>query len=292
MIAVVVLVMLLGCVFFTGCLLLIMHGNNTDDEVGTLEEDGGGGGGDLLPVTDLRKSGAGAWRALGRIDWKTKNDVVTFQGEPALRVFYGKGSGTSHHSGEGGMGFDVAPRGLPGTSAMISFQVWFDTGWNFSGGGKLTGFKIGTGDASGGRHSTTGSSCRISFKEGGGAWMYVYPAKDLPQEDPAVSRTTGTGIGLFRENFPAGTFKVGQWNNVRLGVRLNTFDSGGNPNADGMAYLSVNDRSATLKRMRWSRSKDLLITAYMFSTFFGGSEPSLVDCNAYYRNFRFSPWTS
>jgi hypothetical protein len=241
-----------------------------------------------LPVTDLKKPKGGVWNT-GRIDWK-KSDVVDFQGEPAIKVFYGKGSGTSRHKGVGGLNFSSAPPGLPGTSAMMSFRVYFAPGWHFSNGGKLTGFHIGEGNASGGRHSPNASSCRISFKEGGGAWMYVYPPSNLKQDDPAVSRTTGTGIGMYREKFPPGTFKIGEWNDVKIAVKLNTIDAAGKPAADGMSYVQINDKSATLTGMRWRRSADLLIEHYNFATFFGGGDPSVKDVTAYYRNFRLGPW--
>ena len=254
---------------------------------------GGGGGGNNgsgnLPVNDLKKSGGGVWNVQGRIDWK-KGSVTTFQGEPVVRIVYGKGSGTSHHSGVGGIGFDCVPKGLPSSSAMMSFQVYFEPGWDFSGGGKLLGFRIGVGNSSGGEHSSTGASCRISFKKEGGAWMYVYPPENLAQVDPKLGRDYGTGIGLYQENFPPGTFKIGKWNDVKLAVRVNSFDGGGKPNADGMAYLEINGRSATLKQMRWSRSPDLIISAFNFTSFFGGSDPAKVDCASLFRNFNLSRW--
>lgn len=241
-----------------------------------------------MDVRDLKKTKGGAWNT-GRIDWK-KSDVVTFQGQPAVKVFYGKGSGTSRHKGIGGLNFSTTPKGLPGVSAMMSFQVYFEPGWDFSNGGKMTGFHIGEGAASGGRHSPNAASCRISFKKGGGAWMYVYPPSDLKQDRSDLSRVTGTGIGMYREKFPPGTFKIGQWNDMKVAVRLNTIDSSGKPAADGMAFVQVNDKSATLTGMRWRRSKDILIEHYNFATFFGGSEPSVKDVTAYYRNFVISPW--
>ena len=121
--------------------------------------------------------------------------------------------------------------------------------------------------------------------------MYVYPPSDLKQDKSELSRVTGTGIGMYREKFPPGTFKVGQWNDMKIAVRLNTIDSSGKPTAaDGMAFVQVNDRSATLTGMRWRRSKNLLIEHYNFATFFGGGDPSVKDVTAYYRNFVISPW--
>lgn len=289
---VLLLVVICMCMLISAILLGVYFYNTNNTTVETNSGDTGGdmGAGSMyLPVNDLKKNGGGAWNVQGKIDWK-KSSVTTFQDEPVVRIVYGKDSGNSHHSGVGGIGFECAPKGLPTTSAMMSFQVYFEPGWEWSGGGKLLGFRIGFGDSSGGHHSPTGASCRISFKKEGGAWLYVYPPENLPQKDPKLRRDDGSGIGLYQENFPSGTFRIGKWNDVKIAVRINTFDAGGKPNADGQAYLEINGRSATLKQMRWSRSPDLLISVFNFVSFFGGSDPATVECATLFKNFKLSRW--
>ena len=222
-----------------------------------------------------------------RVNWK-KSELDTFQGRPALRVFYGKGSGTSSDPGVGGMAFSVVPRGLPATAAKISVDVFFKDGWDWSKGGKIGGFFVGHGVASGYRHSDTGSSHRIMWQRDGGVISYVYPPGNLKQKDPAL-KADGHGIAYFKDLFPAGTLKVGKWNTLVLGVQMNTFTQG-KPNADGVAYLQVNGTTEVKNDIRWSRSPDLIITSYDFNTFFGGPDPATKDCTAYFRNFRMMPW--
>lgn len=240
-----------------------------------------------LRVEDLKVHGGGAWRLQHEPAWK-KSSVETFQGKPALRVFYGKGSGTSAHHGVGGMTFVAVPHGLPGTQALMAFEVYFEPGWDFSKGGKIGGFHIGNGVASGYRHSDTGSSHRIMWQRGGGAISYIYPPSNLAQVDPKLD-PEGHGIGYFADLFPAGTLKVGQWNSIEIGVKINSFTNG-KPNPDGVAVLTINGKTGVKRDIRWSRSPNLVISSFIFGTFFGGPDPAVVDCAAYYRNFAMLPW--
>lgn len=223
------------------------------------------------------------WNLRGRVNWK-KSGLDTFQGQPALRVFYGKGSGTSSDPGVGGVAFAAAPEGMGKREAHMSFEVWFDKGWKWSKGGKIGGWFVGHGNASGYRHSPTGSSHRIMWQRDGGAISYIYPPSDLKQEDPAL-RAEGHGIAFFKDIFPAGTLKVGQWNRISIGIKMNTFTKDGKPNADGVATLTINGKTGTKSDIRWSRAPDLLISTFDFNTFFGGPDPAEVDCVAFYRNF-------
>lgn len=236
-----------------------------------------------LPVTDLQVRGGGAWN-LNNINWK-RSTLAQVRGDHVLRVFYGKNSGTSADRGVGGIVLSAAPAGLPAREATIAFDVYFARGWNFCKGGKIGGLFIGTGSASGYEHSPTGSSHRIMWQKDGGAISYLYPPSDLPQVDPKL-QDSGHGIGYFGNDiFPAGTLKVGAWNKVELGVKLNTFTASGQPNADGVATLQINGVQGVKNDIRWARSPDLLITSFQFNTFFGGPDPAVCDCTAFYKNF-------
>lgn len=242
---------------------------------------------DALPVEDLLERGGGAWRLQGRVNWKNSR-LDAARGE--LRVRYAKGSGTSKDPGVGGMLFTAVPEGLPSRAAKVAWEVYFDRGWHFSKGGKMGGLFVGEGVASGYRHCPTASSHRIMWQRDGGAISYIYPPGDLPQADPRL-QAEGCGVAYHGDTaFPAGTLKVGRWNSIVLGVKLNTFDPEGRPNADGVAFLEINGKAATVERVRWARSPDLLISNFGFNTFFGGPDPAVRDCSARYRNFRVLDW--
>lgn len=236
-----------------------------------------------LPVTDLQVRGGGVWN-LRNINWK-KSTIAQIAGDHVLRVFYGKHSGTSADPGVGGIVLSAEPGALPAREATFAFDVYFARGWNFSRGGKIGGLFVGTGSASGYAHSPTAASHRIMWQADGGAISYLYPPSGLPQADPKLL-DSGHGIGYFKDLFPAGTLRVGTWNSVVLGTKLNTFDGDGQPNPDGVATLQINGVRGVKNDIRWARSPDLLITSVQFNTFFGGPDPAVCDCTAYYKNFK------
>lgn len=243
---------------------------------------------DSMPLPLQAVHGTPQWNVRGKVNWKkSRMDVV--EGQPVLRVFYGKDSGTSGDPGVGGMAFSAVPTGLPAREAKIAFEAFFEDGWDWSKGGKIGGFFIGHGVASGYRHSDTCSSHRIMWQRDGGAISYIYPPASLKQADPAL-KDSGHGIAYFKDLFPAGTLKVGRWNSLVLGVRMNSFTPDGKPNADGVAYLEINGVAGVKRNIRWSRSPDLIITSFDFNTFFGGPDPAVKDCTALFRNFRMLPW--
>lgn len=240
-----------------------------------------------LPIKDLELQDGGAWRLSRRVNWK-KSCIEVFQGEPCLKVFYGKGSGTSSDPGVGGMLFSAAPQGLNSQESAMRFEAFFAPGWDWSKGGKLGGFFVGHGDASGYRHSDTASSHRIMWKKDGSAISYIYPSANLPQTDPKL-QASGCGIAYFHDKFPPNTLRVGDWNTIVIGLKMNTFSSS-KPNADGVAFLEINGVRCSKGDIRWSKSPDLNISSFEFNTFFGGPDPATKDCMAYYRNFQLVPW--
>lgn len=241
-----------------------------------------------MPVEDLKKRDGGAWNIQSPVGWR-KSELADFQGKPAVKVFYGKDSGTSKDPGVGGMAINSVPRGLPSDGAIIEFEVFFAPGWHFSRGGKVGGFAIGYGDASGYRHSDTAASHRLMWQRDGGCISYIYPPSNLKQKLPEL-KPEGHGVGYFHDVFPAGTLKVGAWNKVRLGTKMNTFAENGKPHANGVALLSINGKTATQDKIRWSRAPELNISSFQFGTFFGGPDPAVCDCTAYYRGFRLIDW--
>lgn len=245
----------------------------------------------VLPVEDLLKDKGGAWR--GKANMK-KSTVTTFQGSPALRVFMKKGSGTGSmpNYDQSGMLVESRHPEIAGqTSAVVAFDLFFDPdNWHFSKGGKIGGLFVGPGVASGYRHSEDGSSHRMMWKRDGGAISYVYPPSKLKQADPKLT-PTGHGIGYFGDSvFPAGTLKVGAWNSVEIGLRVNTFDSSGKPNPDGLSMLTINGKSGVLNNVKWAARPDLKIDNFGFHVFSGGPDPAVVDSVLYARNFEIYRW--
>ena len=172
----------------------------------------------------------------------------------------------------------------------MTFDVYFDPArWAWSKGGKVAGLFVGPGKASGYEHSENGASHRMMWQRDGGAISYIYPPANLKQADPKLS-DEGHGVGYFGDKFPAGTLKVGRWNHVEIGVKLNSFTPAGKPVADGKSALTINGVSGVLDNVRWARSPGLTIDSFLYGTFFGGPDPATVDSVSYVKNFEVHDW--
>jgi hypothetical protein len=272
-----------------------------------------------LPVTDLLlPNGGGAWGLEGSVNFRGGSRVVDdFQGQPALKVVHQQNSGAGRDGdNDGGVAFNASPDDFfPAKWAKLSFDVFFEEDWKKDGyfvgrdrskanktlgwakGGKFGGFMIGHGSASGKQHSKTGSSHRVMWQKGGGAISYIYPPippgrirEDGTMDEWQVHRELDFKIGqagndFFKESFPEGTLKVGQWNNIRIGTSLNTFTNS-EANPDGEAWLRVNDVRRELKQIKWRRQPHLMINKIVWNVFFGGPEPAPFEVVAFYRNFK------
>jgi hypothetical protein len=233
-----------------------------------------------LPVSHLARKNGGNWK-IKRLAFRRGSLRKDFQGGPALHVAYPKGSGTGKHGKYGGMGVDAVPKGLPKTAAKFSFSAWFAEGFNFARGGKLGGFMIGRGKASGCRFSSTGASHRVVFRPNGGVASYIYWPLGVTQRG-LKRRKCGTIIN----DHAAGTLRRGQWNNIVVGVRLNSIRNGV-PWADGTAFLRVNGgKPKVYNGIVWRTRTDMGISSIVFDTFFGGPDPSPKYNVAAFRNFK------
>lgn len=244
----------------------------------------------VLPLADLAKKDGGAWK--GRVKWN-KSSLVTFGGERVVRVFFKKGSGTSgmaHPEASGCSLVSKNPAIRGQTGVVVAFELYFDPkAWHWSKGGKIGGLFVGPGVASGYRHSEDGASHRMMWQRDGGAISYIYPPAKLKQADPDL-KPDGHGVGYFGDDkFPAGTLKVGRWNRVEIGLKINTF-TGGKPNPDGKSVLTINGVSGVLNNIRWAKSPDLKIDNFGFTSFMGGPDPAVIDSVMYVKNFEVFRW--
>ena len=264
-----------------------------------------------MPTKDLLKQNAGAWNSK---DFKTSSanrpphKIEKFGNDLVLKIFHPKNHGSSGQKTfrgrpvvKWGPSFSSVPHGLPGTAAVFVYDVFFKPGWSWSRGGKVHGLTVGHGHASGGRRSTTGASFRVLWRPDGGALAYLYLSYKLRQDDKYY-RFTGQGkdhkddhtrgdgskpsfgTGLFHRDFE-NVFKVGQWNHVEIGIKLNSFDAKGAPRADGVISMVINGRSASFDHIKWRGKPDIKIEAVEFGTFAGGPDPQWSDGWQYFKGF-------
>lgn len=229
--------------------------------------------------------------------------VVTKGGKKAWEVTFKKGK---IHGEGSNADVTMAPSGIfPTESCRVKFKMWFDDAWQWDNdgghrvGGKLGGFKVGNGKASGGRYSTDAATYRLTFDEGRGAVAYLYPQvkQDMETRDPSWEfldqhqdlvdvSYIATGVHVFAPNrTPQLHFKSGQWNAVEMYIKLNTPGK-----KDGVLELVVNGERRRLNTVRY-RTDDIRIEHFEVSPFFGGSSEAYApsqDVKLWYTDWSFS----
>lgn len=208
---------------------------------------------------------------------------------PVLEVTYPSGS-FSH--GTGGTQFFSLWNTSDGSqfnSVLLSYEVAFDSNFDFVKGGKLPGLRGGPDpDGCSGGSAANGSNCfssRLMWRTDGKGEVYAY----LPETDFLCSNSNfmcnqdGFGTSMDRGSF---SFVTSQWNQVTLLVRLN------NPlnTANGQISLYYNNVKAIDEQAIQVRTDDdINIGGLYFSTFFGGDDSSWATpqtVHTYFRNIQ------
>ena len=235
--------------------------------------------------------------------------VVTKAGKKAFEVTYPKGT-----RGGGGTNMNalIAPASFfPSEQCRFSFKWFVDPGfpWNPStmkkSTGKILGFYIGSGDASGGNYSKTGATYRITWGFHGGVAAYVYPqvkksdsSRDISwtalDQSPEFQKNAYIAMGVHvwhhqkDQRDPAAwdmKLKEGQWNDIEMYIKLNTPGK-----YDGIMELKVNGVMKRLSAVRF-RYDNAKINGIKLHTFFGGSTLEYApprDVKSWYADFGFA----
>lgn len=208
---------------------------------------------------------------------------------PVLQVTYPSGS---FQSSTGGVQFYSLWNTSDGSqfdSMLLSYEVAFDSSFNFVKGGKLPGLRGGPQvDGCSGGNAATGSNCfssRLMWRTSGEGEVYAY----IPDSDGICQDTKdflcnqdGFGTSIDRGSF---SWIPGKWNHVTLLIRLNEIHS-----SNGQVSLFYNNVKAIEQTGLGFRVDDVVsVGGLYFSTFFGGDDPSWATpstVHSYYRNFQ------
>jgi hypothetical protein len=241
-------------------------------------------------------SGLVAARAKGKYP-----NLVTWAGKQAVQVTYQ--AGKIHHEGCDTHITFLPPGILPSKSqCRVKFSLYFadnfpwDATSSHSVGGKLGGFSIGTGDASGGNFSPTGSTYRLTFHDGGAALGYLYPEVKqtisshnigwaLADQSQQLQQVSNINDGLHIWSKDPPHFKKGQWNAIEMFMKLNTPGK-----YDGVMELVVNGMKMSLNTVRY-RNDNAIINDWSLDTFFGGGSLAYAPpqtTKTWYADFVFS----
>ncbi|ORX91165.1 hypothetical protein K493DRAFT_186175, partial [Basidiobolus meristosporus CBS 931.73] len=199
-------------------------------------------------------------------------DPITNTTQKVYSVFYPKDSYSLKSSPLGGVEFFSQPFvGQNFDRALLSYEVGFPASFQWQKGGKLPG--LFGGDAkqgcTGGEVSN-GDSCfsaRLMWRERGSGEVYAYipNSKDLCSNPRATCRDKyGVSLG---QGLP---FSLGVWNKVQLYIQLNTPGK-----SNGVLKLYLNDKEwMEMSGMVFRKTGAFAINNVLFSTFFGGGDPS------------------
>ena len=239
-------------------------------------------------LTDLSKPLEDTWNIV-KVGFGRDNcnsTVEKHSGRTCLRVAYPKGSIAPSCTPErplGGIGFYAAPtKVFPCTEAVLEYSLFFDRAFDACKGGKLPGLFMSLPGASnfkggsGGNKNDTTASCRLMWRKNLDAEAYVYrPPTQAPQyaRIPSAIFNQKYGDSLWRGKLK---FRRGQWNSVRIHVRLNSVGK-----QDGLVEVQINDTKMSYNSMVWRTDPRVMLSCMLFDTFFGGNSPDYATpCDA------------
>ncbi|GAA5889999.1 hypothetical protein JCM8208_001192 [Rhodotorula glutinis] len=222
-------------------------------------------------------------------------DPLEGGGQVVLEVDYPKGSYSGAKDIPAGVGnMQMAVFGEGKQRAMVSYEVSFSDGFDFVLGGKLPGLFGGDSGSgcTGGKGSEACFSTRFMWREKGAGEVYAY----IPTYDGQCGNKSDTssyqchgndGVSIDRGSF---VFEAGKWNSITQVAVLNS-DPASSSSANGVLAVYVGEeRAMYLEDVVFRTNASVLLNAFIFSTFFGGSTENYAasaDCSTYYRNMQF-----
>lgn len=226
---------------------------------------------DDITAFDLIKN---EWEAQKYWGVKERITIIEQEGEQALRVLYPEGSinPSNKNAPRGGAGFNVKKNIPPKLEkACLTYEVFFPDDFEFVRGGKLPGLFGGKKPPSGCIRGAErmGFSTRYMWRQLGFGTLYAY----IPGKPTRCGQLIGYG---------AWKFPTGKWVTLQQEIILNNVGE-----RNGIIRYWVNgnltvNRINSILRVR----DDVYIEGIMFSSFFGGSDPTWASPKDQYLDFR------
>ncbi|KAH7888587.1 polysaccharide lyase family 14 protein [Phlebopus sp. FC_14] len=207
---------------------------------------------------------------------------------PVLQITYPAGSYSGDSGGAQWYTLWNTSDGSTFSSMLLSYELAFDSSFQWVRGGKLPGLRGGPNvyGCSGG-NQPNGTDCfstRFMWRTDGEGEVYAYmlTPNDICSADNIICNSD-YGVSISRGSF---SFVVGQWCRVTMLVQMNDPPDV----ANGNVVVYFNDVLAlTQQDLQLRSGTDVNIGGLYFSTFFGGSDSSYATpqtVNTYYRNFQ------
>ncbi|OCB90674.1 hypothetical protein A7U60_g2109 [Sanghuangporus baumii] len=214
------------------------------------------------------------------------DSTLSSENGTVLRVTYPAGS-FSNHTG-GAQFYTLWNSSTPLQSMLVSYELAFDSDFDWVKGGKLPGIRGGPSieGCSGGKEPT-GTDCfstRLMWRTDAAGEVYAYvPKTDGICDADEVKCNDDFGVSIHRGAFG---FPTGQWCRVTLLVQMNDPPSTSN----GYVALYFNDILAISQTgVQFRKDDSVNPGGLFFSTFFGGNDDSWatpIETHTYFRNIR------
>ncbi|KAG1775327.1 hypothetical protein EV702DRAFT_1117840 [Suillus placidus] len=207
---------------------------------------------------------------------------------PVLQVTYAAGTYGSADSGAQWYSLWNTTDGSQFQSMLLSYELAFDSNFNWVQGGKLPGLRGGpdVNDCSGGAQPN-GINCfstRLMWRKNAQGEVYAYMLTPNNMcSDSSMICNSDYGVSIDRGSFG---FETGHWSRITILVQLNNVSDV----ANGNIVLYFNDVQAISQQNLYFRTvNDFAIGGLYFSTFFGGDDSSWATpqtVHTYYRNIQ------
>lgn len=214
----------------------------------------------VLDLSAVLQPGAAAGAGPVRHLWGRSNmQLLSEDGETVLRVAYPEGSVDPGDAAApvGGGGF-IYPAPGQAQARCLAYRLRFPEGFDFVKGGKLPGLYGGQAPRGcAAADLAAGFSARLMWRSGGAGELYLYaPGRKLRCGE-------SVGRGSFR-------FTPGRWTQIAEEVAVNTPGQ-----SDGSIRVWV-DGQLVIERtdLDVREQPQTGVDGLLFSTFFGGSDPS------------------
>ena len=209
-----------------------------------------------------------------------RNKYAHIDSRGVVTAVYPRGSGAPN-GGPSAFGAKLFSKPMfPAEEAELHYQMKPEAGFDWARGGKLPGLFMGKGVACGGKRCDTASSARLMWQKDGSVIGYLYTMLGTKNADLKHGKY---GAGVF--NNQGLMLKPGDWNDIRVRVKLNTIDSNGRPRSDGEFQLTVNGKSLTMDGIQWRTTDKTKITAGYIVSAFGGPEESPKTQSTQFKGF-------
>jgi hypothetical protein len=266
---------------------------------------------DCRTIIPGKPTGLSGYRDMRLSTFETFVDPGTQIRSNVINCYFEQYSGGTSNVTTGGIGVASNANVFPRSNLAVFCDLYYDGNFNFGQGGKTgIGLFVGQEIAAGGNYKVNSSSARCVFKGNGASSMYLYVPANLTQLNGDLNTAAFANASYGVEFFYNDTFKaVGNagapagnvnnfstplrknaWNNIGIGIKVNTFLGNGFSNYDGECFMSINGVVRNMTGIRWLANVGNAydnVSQFVMNSFFGGSWTAPANCNSFYSNVKY-----